>query len=405
MSEAAESYELEAEHRAIRDYLKREMRKRGVMEVDTIKPKRKKSEEKLSRWSSSNSTIKTDRTGRDVLLSSDEEDSRSPQCGRAVSGRNKPSEAESNNPFQSFVVDTSLGSSSGTSSNRLLHSRLPAEHTGINNSSSSNKSRHVKGFFNPVGQVEMPALIPEHSEADKNERECPVVDNWLVDDVGQLHSKRKAKDPFATTSLLSDRDTEMTNKGKRPRLGAVKRKEKMGGRGRNVPEDDSLGTRTKCIDDTTILVSDSDNEAEECSSYNVQHTTVPTFSHHTSLQPPPYPLPTSSLSTTAPSTTAVPMLRIRVKIENRSYLIPCHSHSSIGWLGEQAAERCYTQQGVRPKLMLTTPDGAHLSAEDLVSQVLQSGEEVVGVVEHWHHPPLLERYQTACRNARLGETV
>ena len=57
----------------------------------------------------------------------------------------------------------------------------------------------------------MPALIPEGEEGDMETiaEGCPVVDDWLVDDVGQPPSKRMrkvARDPFVASSSSCERD-------------------------------------------------------------------------------------------------------------------------------------------------------------------------------------------------------
>ena len=107
----------------------------------------------------------------------------------------------------------------------------------------------------------------------------------------------------------------------------------------------------------------------------------------------------------------VPPLRVRVKIESRSYLIPCPRKDSSGhdtkiqWLISQASERHYAQQGLRarPRLSLTTSDGAILCPTDLVSHVLSPNEEVVGVVEGWIEETLEESYLAVCKKEGVGE--
>ena len=115
--------------------------------------------------------------------------------------------------------------------------------------------------------------------------------------------------------------------------------------------------------------------------------------------------------TTRMSYSDVPLLRVRVKIESRSYLIPCPRKDSSGhdtkiqWLISQASERHYAQQGLRarPRLSLTTSDGAILCPTDLVSHVLSPNEEVVGVVEGWIEETLEESYLAVCKKEGVGE--
>ena len=49
---------------------------------------------------------------------------------------------------------------------------------------------------------------------------------------------------------------------------------------------------------------------------------------------------------------------------------------TISWLSQQAAQRYYSMCGLRPLLTLSTKDGAFLSNNDQIFQVLSSNEEV-----------------------------
>ena len=107
-----------------------------------------------------------------------------------------------------------------------------------------------------------------------------------------------------------------------------------------------------------------------------------------------------------------PLFRVRVKIESKSYLIPCPRReqqsgldTTIQWLISQASERHYAQQGLgaRPRLSLTTSDGAIFCPTDLVSHVLSPNEEVVGVVEGWVEETLEESYLAVCKKEGVGE--
>lgn len=105
----------------------------------------------------------------------------------------------------------------------------------------------------------------------------------------------------------------------------------------------------------------------------------------------------------------LPPLRVKVKIESKSYLIPCLRKEASGvdttveWLISQASERHYAQQGLRPKLSLTTLDGALLCPSDPLVHVVSPNDEVVGVVEAWQETTLEESYQAACKNAGVGK--
>ena len=475
--------ELETEHREIRDYLWQEMGKLGwkkeeeeevAEKNDEVKEVRSSQRMRRTRKTMRSSLV--DRTGRTVLQSSEEEEY-SPEReilrergkknvksgkGSAVSTHTGNADRHRNRketPFKSCPLSASDSVSIARSSS----------------SSSSSSSRHVKGFYNPLGQVKLPALIPEGGEGDEREREegeeeeegkgerCPVIDNWLVDDVGrQPPSKRRrgvVKDSLDT--ITSDRKQERARSRSvavrvgQGSVGEVERRASVGGGGRRARVGGAASQRRLastadhlCDDTVTLLDSDLEGGEEDMDFWSAacgeacrearsegaqqfgstvhpphppahpsSHSHRHTVPHHTPSQAqsvlplssaPPH-TPTRFTSTTVTTSTAPMPLRIRVKIEERSFLIPCPrslgdgSQTPLSWLARQAAERYYTQQGIRPHLSLVTTDGDILCGGDAVCDVLVSGEEVRGVVEHWHTPPLHERYQTTTSNSGVGE--
>ena len=62
----------------------------------------------------------------------------------------------------------------------------------------------------------------------------------------------------------------------------------------------------------------------------------------------------------------------------------------------KAALRYFSSFGLRPVLALKTREGAFLSVEDKISDVLSTNEEVLASVESWDLPALSERYRDAC---------
>ena len=129
---------------------------------------------------------------------------------------------------------------------------------------------------------------------------------------------------------------------------------------------------------------------------------------------PPPPVANSPLSR-GPSREIIPApppgpshMRVRVTIEHKTFLIPCPVFSSpapsFAWLADEASSRYGNQMGRRPRLSLTTQDGAQLCPEDLLADVLGHNEEVVGVVEGWDLPPLSEQYKACCKKADQSET-
>jgi len=304
-----------------------------------------------------------------VLYTSDEEDEAIPPQQRS----------RQDNPFQSFTV--AIGDSS------VLR---PASRDRA-----SNSAQAVRGIYNPLGQVEVPALIPEGEEEEEEEEEegCKDLDDWLVDDIGRPPpKKRRQREPgdlhYTTAGSVERSDSHLSlhknvdggRKRKRKRGSSLQRE----GSSRHL---DASVVEIESDSDTSLQLNPEDNVTAFSDTFGSHVTATST------VQPPP---------TDAP-------LRIKVRIESTSYLIPCPRKtqegldSTIGWLASQAAERYYSKHGVRPQLSLTTGDGAQLCSSDAAAAVLQSNEEVVGVVEHWHLPPLAERYQTACRTAGVGE--
>ena len=400
--------------------------------------------------------------------------------------------------------------------------------------------------FNPLGQVEgssMPALIPENEEGEEgwgstrdNDRDLPVIDNWLVDDMSSTRNKdqppakrrkhqlssgasRKEIKSFLEGNITTSTATPSQGRGGRKR--PMQQKNQTAARllkkrspSRSVAvsssgqqytsgEEQSSNKKRKTIlvDDSSssdsderflnsVVVTEDDSVMDsDCTTSTLTstksgrlHTGAPTnptasssslrgeascttntpqsrFSRgpsrssskrqssllpHQSASSSSHPHITTQCSgnsridsttsfnrrqfqTTPPSleyTKAAttnniapnissdmpPLFRVRVKIESKSYLIPCPRKgpngldTTIQWLISQASERHYAQQGLgaRPRLSLTTSDGAILCPTDLVSHVLSPDEDLVGVIEGWVKETLEESYLAVCRKEQMG---
>ena len=445
--------------------------------------------------------------------------------------RHRTSTDGASNPFETFTVGRknidAMPQSIRTSevSGQRCKSRLPVSSTVSISAVGSSR-------FNPLGQEEgcTSALIPEDEARRRrwlgyglggvNDRDCPVIDDWLVDDmssVDQPPAKRKKQQTSSSgatrkevRSFLegnSSNDTPSSrggNKRKRPplhRKSGASSHESLSSRnvasdsdryGRDfdlqnskkrrrgdvveisssdsderfldtviLTEEDladsdaastggdrlsrasSLNTSGRSLDpphsyrpqttpssrysrerqpNTSLTTQSSSSSSHLANSRNTHHhqqrfNSSP-FSHNHQVQA------TTSLGTSCtlnnnknhntlnPSTlpcSDVPPLRIRVKIESKSYLIPCPCRdlngldTTVQWLITEASERHYAQRGARPKLSLTTSDGAILSPSDPIAHVLSSNEEIVGVVEDWREATIEESYQAACKNSGVGE--
>lgn len=434
-----------------------------------------------------------------------------------------------NNPFENFTVGKKSLNTLRSQSIRVSEvsgqrskSRLPVSSTvAISGTSGSTSSSR----FNPLGQVEgcVSALIPENEverreyvpSGDPNDKDYPVIDDWLVDDLSAADqppaNKRKKQQSLSTSFAPSRREvrsflegtssTSMLTSGGGRRKRPLQRKSgassqevwtsrhAVSERQSGGVEHTSKKRKTDIVDlslsdsderflDSVIITDedlfDSASESSFRSGSNLQRqsnlssysntaaASSKVVSQHRSFneQQPRSVVTTSSShpasdksvqrhpdhrvfgvsststhrqfqavsgpshSTVATSNSAVsrsnnntsylyrelpPPLRIKVKIESKSYLIPCPTKDQKGldttvkWLINEASERHYTQQGVRPRLSLTTADGAILCPSDPIVHVLSPNEEIVGVVEGWEEPTLEESYQTACKNAGVGE--
>ncbi len=361
---ADERCDQDEDYHAIEELLRNERRRRGRGEegVSGIRP---------TVVGAGKPPRSRDCSGRGVLYSSDEEEGGNTSTTHAC--------RSSNNPFRNFTVGCAATQQPRTSS-----IAKPV-------STGSTASRHAKGFYNPLGQIELPALIPEgeDEEEEMGWGETATVDHWLVDDIGQPPAKRTKRRSFELSGVTADSQTNRLRKQRtsRPRPQTQQPRGSVSGD----------GPREQCV-----IEINSDTDIDMITDHWVGdlHRTPPTS---------PSPSTATLLSSSSAEPPAGAPLRIRVRIEGRTYLIPCPRRSpdgqvtSVGWLAALAGERYYSQHGVQPELSLTTSDGALLSAGDALIHVLNPNEEVVGVVNQWHHPPLAERYQTACRTSTTGE--
>lgn len=85
-------------------------------------------------------------------------------------------------------------------------------------------------------------------------------------------------------------------------------------------------------------------------------------------------------------------IRVMVKVEEHTFLVPCDSGSTIGWLCSVVAQRYAALDGRHPQLSLTNQRGALLANEDLVVAVINNEECVNAHVISWTTPPLIEIY-------------
>ncbi|XP_068953095.1 tonsoku-like protein isoform X2 [Petaurus breviceps papuanus] len=101
---------------------------------------------------------------------------------------------------------------------------------------------------------------------------------------------------------------------------------------------------------------------------------------------------------------APPPIRVRVRVQDDVFLIPVpqSERHPVSWLADQASQRYYQTCGLLTWLTLKK-EGALLAPEDLITDVLQSNEEVLAEVVSCDVTPLTDRYRKVCQNLREAE--
>ena len=320
--------------------------------------------------------------------------------------------------------------------------------------------------LNPLGQREVPgpALVPEEGEGEEGEIDgCPVINNWLVDDLGESsHGGRRGRgrrdasveresrallglsggsSATGGSGLHKPRPTTKPTHRRKPASSAAASTSRSGSRrtlesnvmsgslttcntdtgertGRGRREGEGGGTGSTPILPSVAMIESSESDTEEeyraWKKYQLTQTKTtdsPARDSHAHLAPTHPSIPSTPISSPSSYPASCPSpahLRIRVRIENCTYLIPCPAmldgrDTPISWLTAKASERYFSQRERRPSLELMLMDGASLCPTDAVTHVLRQDEMVVGVVKQWLAPPLAECYRKACVDAGRGE--
>ena len=92
-------------------------------------------------------------------------------------------------------------------------------------------------------------------------------------------------------------------------------------------------------------------------------------------------------------------IRVMVKVEQHTFLIPCDPSTTVGWLCSVVSQRYAALDGRHPQVSLTNQKGALLGNEDLVAAVINNEECVDAHVISWTTPPLVDIYS----NTSSGE--
>lgn len=257
-----------------------------------------------------------------------------------------------------------------------------------------------------------------------------MLDNWLVDDMGPPAKKKKK-------SITCHEFISTANSRSQTPAGSYKRTKQTSST-HQMPQQSKTNALASRRDRTSRLEEEAlpntrdklRNQLED-SSYSYGHGSIievltddeenlfsvgdvqlnepgihfaPPLPFDSSSQ---YTLSTPSISiANVPST--VKCLRVKVRVEGVSYLVPCPVHQEDGsyttveWLASNMADRYFKIYGKRPVLQLLTMESALLCAADSLVDVLQQGEEVQGLVDGWETPALAEHYKTVCSKSKTG---
>ncbi|CAJ1073493.1 LOW QUALITY PROTEIN: tonsoku-like protein [Xyrichtys novacula] len=251
-----------------------------------------------------------------------------------------------------------------------------------------------------VSSSKKSALVPEEEY---------LADDWLEDDLGDFHPKKKRKIQQQNGMRGEDVDIASSGRNQNRHLSSDK-----SCRGPAVPPSSSRGLslkkncsvkphqvkmtqmpgmvrlgRREVNRSHSPTVTDDDDERVE---------TPPPQQIHIQHQAP-------GLSASMP-TSLPPPIRMRVRVQEDIFLIPVPQSEAdsctVSWLCDQAAQRYYQKCGLLPRLSLQK-EGALLSPQDLLLAVLHTNEEVLAEVCSWDLPPLPERYKKACQSLAADE--
>ncbi|XP_072013622.1 tonsoku-like protein [Amphiura filiformis] len=237
-----------------------------------------------------------------------------------------------------------------------------------------------------------------------SEEEYTAGDDWLIDDVGMQPTKRKRVDIDGTFSTSTSRSQvskhfeTRTNSSSSSR-SRLSRKRK--------PRQTKLTSLVAQIGRIPSIIQEKDEEDISNTSSDVEmipespvESRVPDFPQRNNVS-----LSQQTQEQRPPAVVGGTVMRIKVKIQDKMFLIPIPTRDerSMNWLAEEAGRRYYNSCGLKPKLVLCTQEGAEFSPDDMVTDLLTNNEEVLGKVDQWDLPPLLERYKRACENAKTKE--
>ena len=231
----------------------------------------------------------------------------------------------------------------------------------------------------------------------------PVVDDWLVDDMGGPPTKKRRH--AVADSLVPARRVSSTQ----PSTSSCRPSSEGNVSGRRRPSNVTSASQQRSGSRAnTIVIGEDLSGGEEMDTYNNEflytaenHSTVP--EDNVVSLPPAFQQLSTVYSHPGQS------IRVKVLIENDRYLIPCPrlldsgNSTTVEWLSDKVTDRYYNQYGRRPILHLTTSEGALLYSPDSLFDVVKEGETVTAVVDRWENPPLGDYYDSVCSRMNCGK--
>ena len=105
----------------------------------------------------------------------------------------------------------------------------------------------------------------------------------------------------------------------------------------------------------------------------------------------------TSQPTSKAASKAASKLKVHVHIDGMTLLVPVpNENASIGWLSNETIERYYSFKKIRPVVLLKTMDGALLSNDDQIVDVLTTMEVQVEI-DSFNIKPIDELYGELCK--------
>ncbi|XP_061599995.1 tonsoku-like protein [Cololabis saira] len=259
----------------------------------------------------------------------------------------------------------------------------------------------LQGFTQPqfsstpaVSSSSRSALVPEDEY---------MADDWLDDDVGEMHPKKKRRlrmehreennESVTARSQNKQFNSDTACRGSAADLSSSS----SSSRGPTARKNGSLKAHQAKMTQMPGMLRLGRREV------NRSHS--PTVTDDEDMRPSTPPPPPQIHA--QPPAQALPLpIRMRVRVQEDVFLIPVPQSEAdsctVSWLCEQAARRFYQKCGLLPRLSLQK-EGALLSPQDLLLMVLQTNEEVLAEVCSWDLPPLPERYKKACESLAVEE--